>query len=68
MKDDSMMAKIHAVAVGPIRSWFRHRAERKAMLSATDGLRRLPDDVLNDIGISRDEIICASRNRRSFLP
>jgi hypothetical protein len=36
----------------------------KAMLSATDGLSRLPDDVLNDISISRDEIMCASRNRR----
>lgn len=63
-----MMAKFHAVAVGPIRRWFRLRAERKAILSATDGLSRLPDDVLNDIGISRDEIMCASRNRRSFPP
>ncbi|WP_292463679.1 DUF1127 domain-containing protein, partial [Mesorhizobium sp.] len=36
---------------------------RKALLSATDQLSRLPDDVLGDIGISRDEIMCALRSR-----
>lgn len=63
-----MMTKYDLLAVGPIRRWFRRRADRKAMLLATDGLTRLPDDVLNDIGITRDEIMCASRNRRSFPP
>ncbi|WP_287173885.1 hypothetical protein, partial [Mesorhizobium sp.] len=38
-------------------------AERKALLSATDQLSRLPDGVLGDIGISRDEIMCALRSR-----
>ena len=63
-----MVVKFDLLAVNPIRRWFRLRAERKAMLLATDGLSRLPDDVLNDIGITRDEIMCASRNRRSFPP
>ena len=57
------MLMIYAVAVGPVRRWLRVRAERKALLSATDQLSRLPDDVLNDIGISRDEIMCALRSR-----
>ncbi|RWP10759.1 MAG: DUF1127 domain-containing protein, partial [Mesorhizobium sp.] len=38
-------------------------AERKALLSATDQLSRLPDGVLGDIGISRDEIMCALQSR-----
>ena len=63
-----MMAKFHFVSVGSIRRWFRLRAERKAMWLATDGVSRLPDDVLNDIGISRDEITCASRTKFSFPP
>ncbi|RWN87431.1 MAG: DUF1127 domain-containing protein, partial [Mesorhizobium sp.] len=41
------------------RRWLRLRAEGKALLSATDQLSRLPDGVLGDIGISRDEIMCA---------
>jgi uncharacterized protein YjiS (DUF1127 family) len=53
------MVIIHAAAIGPFRRWLRLRAERKALLSATDQLSRLPDDVLGDIGISRDEIMCA---------
>lgn len=57
------MVIIHAVAIGPFRRWLRLRAERKALLSATDQLSRLPDDVLGDIGISHDEIMCALRSR-----
>jgi uncharacterized protein YjiS (DUF1127 family) len=57
------MVIIHAAAIGPFRRWLRLRAERKALLSATDQLSRLPDDVLGDIGISRDEIMCALRSR-----
>jgi uncharacterized protein YjiS (DUF1127 family) len=51
-----MLTHFLFVAVGPIRGWYRRRAERKAMWMATDGLSRLPGDVLDDIGISRDEI------------
>ncbi|TWI16833.1 DUF1127 domain-containing protein [Mesorhizobium tianshanense] len=57
------MVIIHAAAIGPFRRWLRLRAERKALLSATDQLSRLPDDVLGDIGISCDEIMCALRSR-----
>ncbi|RWL07260.1 MAG: DUF1127 domain-containing protein [Mesorhizobium sp.] len=53
------MLIIHAAAIGSFRRWLRLRAERKPLLSATDQLSRLPDDVLGDIGISRDEIMCA---------
>jgi uncharacterized protein YjiS (DUF1127 family) len=62
------MADFHFVSVGSIRKWFRLRAERKAMWLATDGLSRLPNDVLDDIGISRDEIMCASRKKISSRP
>jgi hypothetical protein len=61
------------VAIGSFRRWSRSRAERKAMWWATDQMNHLPDDVLNDIGVSRDEIICASRtgsfprNRRHIV-
>ena len=61
MKDDPMMAKFDLVAAGPIRRWFRLRAERKAMLMATDHLSHLPSDVLDDIGVSRVDVACASR-------
>ena len=60
MKGNSIMSNLLA-AVGSFRRWSRLRAERRAMWWATDQLSRLPDDVLNDIGVSRDEIICASR-------
>jgi uncharacterized protein YjiS (DUF1127 family) len=59
-KDDLIMSSL-AVAIGSFRRWSRLRAERKAMWWATDQLSHLPDDVLSDIGVSRDEIICASR-------
>jgi uncharacterized protein YjiS (DUF1127 family) len=61
-----MMDKFLLVATGSIRRWSRRRAKRKAMWRATDQLSRSPDDVLDDIGISRDEITCASQIR--FLP
>lgn len=47
-----------------IRSWFRLRAERKSMLMATSEISLSPDDVLSDIGISRDEVTCALENHR----
>jgi uncharacterized protein YjiS (DUF1127 family) len=38
------------------------------MLLATDGLSRLPDDVLHDIGVSRVDIACGSKKIRFFRP
>jgi uncharacterized protein YjiS (DUF1127 family) len=61
-----MMDKFLLMAAGSVRRWSRRRAKRKAMRRATDQLSRSPDDVLDDIGISRDEITCASQSR--FLP
>jgi len=58
-----MMGTFLVVAIGPIRSWSRRRAERKAMWLTTDQLSRSPDELLNDIGILRDEITCASQSR-----
>ncbi|RWD81328.1 DUF1127 domain-containing protein [Mesorhizobium sp.] len=54
-----MLTNFLFVIVGSIRGWYRRRAERQAMWMATDGLSRLSDDVLSDIGIARDEITCA---------
>ncbi|WP_353640834.1 hypothetical protein [Mesorhizobium sp. WSM2239] len=59
-----MMGKFLFIAVGPIRNWSRRRAEQKAMWLATDQLSRSPDELLNDIGILRDEITRASQSRR----
>jgi uncharacterized protein YjiS (DUF1127 family) len=61
-----MMDRFLLVAVRSIQKWSRRRAKRKAVRRATDQLSRSPDDVLNDIGISRDEITCAAQSR--FLP
>lgn len=58
-----MWTSFHNGTIGYIRGWFRLRAERKAMWMITDRLSRSPDDILNDIGISRDEITCALSKR-----
>ncbi|ESX12636.1 hypothetical protein X766_30350 [Mesorhizobium sp. LSJC255A00] len=50
-----MLVNLPLVAVAPLADWV-HRAEQKALLKATDGLSQSPDDVLGDIGISRDDI------------
>jgi hypothetical protein len=63
-----MMRGFDLFAAGPIRIWLNLRAERKAMLLATDYLSHLPDDILNDIGLSRVGIACAWRTRRSSPP
>jgi uncharacterized protein YjiS (DUF1127 family) len=44
------------VAVGPLVDWLGHRAEQRAQLKTMDELTESPDDLLSDIGISRDEI------------
>jgi uncharacterized protein YjiS (DUF1127 family) len=60
-----MLTNFLFVTVGSIREWKRRHTERKAMWMATDGLSRLPGDVLDDIGISRDQITCAFHSRRN---
>ncbi|MER9726037.1 MULTISPECIES: hypothetical protein [unclassified Mesorhizobium] len=50
------LVNLPLVAVGPLADWVRHRAEQKALLKATDELSESPDDMLSDIGISRDDI------------
>jgi uncharacterized protein YjiS (DUF1127 family) len=59
-----MLTNFLFVTVGSIRGWYCRRAERKAMWMATDGLSRSQDDILSDIGISRDEITCAFHSHR----
>ncbi|BCG91440.1 DUF1127 domain-containing protein [Mesorhizobium sp. 131-2-1] len=44
------------VAVGPLVDWLSRRAEQKAQLKAMDELTESPNDLLRDIGISRDDI------------
>jgi uncharacterized protein YjiS (DUF1127 family) len=64
----TMSVKLLDLIVGPLRGWLRRRAERKALLMATDGLSHSPDDMLNDIGISRDKIMGALRSRGKSKP
>ena len=54
-----MFVKLPLVAVGLLVDWLRRRAEQKALLKATDELSESPDDMLGDIGISRDDITYA---------
>jgi hypothetical protein len=51
-------------AISSLWQWFRLRAEQKTMRAATEELDRLPDEVLGDIGVSHDNLMCAFRNRR----
>lgn len=51
-----MLVNFPLVAVGPLVDWRRRRADQKAQLKATDELSESPDDLLSDIGISRDDI------------
>ena len=56
-----MRVKLPLVAAG--LDYLRRRAERKKRLKATDELSRSRDDMLSDIGISRDDIAYAFRSR-----
>jgi uncharacterized protein YjiS (DUF1127 family) len=56
-----MCVKFSLVAAG--LDYLRRRAERKAQLNVTDELSQSRDDVLSDIGISRDDIAYAFRSR-----
>jgi uncharacterized protein YjiS (DUF1127 family) len=51
-----MAAKLLTLIVDPFCGWLRVRAERRALLAATDGLSHSPEELLSDIGISRDKI------------
>ena len=51
-----MLLNLPLVVVGPLADWLHHRAEQKAQLKATDELSESPDDMLSDIGVSRDDI------------
>ena len=59
-----MLMRLPVVQVGPLAEWLSRRAERRALLKATDELSHSTNDMLSDIGISRDELIYASRMRR----
>ena len=58
-----MLVKLPLIAVGRLVDWLRRRAEQKALLKATDELSESPDDMLSDIGISRDDITSALHGR-----
>ncbi|WP_192182600.1 DUF1127 domain-containing protein [Mesorhizobium amorphae] len=51
-----MLVNLPLVAVGPLVDWLDRRADQKARLKAMDELSDAPDDMLSDIGISRDDI------------
>jgi uncharacterized protein YjiS (DUF1127 family) len=51
-----MLVNLPLVAVGPLVDWLSRRAEQKAQLKAMDELTESPNDLLSDIGISRDDI------------
>ncbi|BCG94110.1 hypothetical protein [Mesorhizobium sp. 131-2-1] len=51
-----MLVNLSLVAVGPLVDWLSRRAEQKAQLKAMDELTKSPNDLLSDIGISRDDI------------
>ena len=57
-----MLTKLPAAEVGLIADWLHRRAERRAQLNATEELSQSRDDILGDIGISRDDIEHAFRS------
>jgi hypothetical protein len=50
-----MPAKLPLIEFGPFVDWLRHRDEQRAMMKAMDGLSQSRDEMLRDIGISRDD-------------
>ena len=63
-----MLVKFPLVAIGRLVDWRRRRAEQKALLKATDELSGSRDDMLSDIGITRDELMFASLRRGKGRP
>lgn len=59
-----MLLNLPLVVVGPLADWLHHRAKQKAQLKATVELSESPDDMLSDIGISRDDITNAFHSAR----
>ena len=57
-----MLVNLPRVAAGPLVNWLHRRAEQKALLKATYELSQSRDDMLRDIGISRDDITYAFRS------
>ena len=57
-----MLVKLPLVLVGPLIDWLRRRAQQKALLKTTDELSQSRDDMLSDIGISRDDHVCAPQS------
>ncbi|AZO75036.1 MAG: hypothetical protein E5V92_01880 [Mesorhizobium sp.] len=51
-----VLMNLPLVVAGPLVDWFGRRADQKALLKATDDLSDSPDDMLSDMGISRDDI------------
>ena len=60
-----MSAKFFPAVPNYIRGWYRLRAERKAMLMASEEMSKSPDAMLNDMGILRDDVAYAFRNHRN---
>jgi uncharacterized protein YjiS (DUF1127 family) len=58
-----MLVKLPLVLVGTLIDWLHRRTEQKARLKTTDELSQSRDDMLSDIGISRDDITYAFHNR-----
>jgi hypothetical protein len=50
-------------SLGVLAAWLRSRAERREMLKATSQLCAASDQVLEDIGVSRDEMLAKSMCR-----
>ena len=51
-------------SLGVVAAWLRSRADRREMLKATSQLCVAPDQILEDIGVSRDEMLAKSMCRR----
>jgi uncharacterized protein YjiS (DUF1127 family) len=55
-----VLVKLPLLSINSVVEWLRRRRERREMAMAADELSHSRDDMLSDIGVSRDEII----NRR----
>jgi uncharacterized protein YjiS (DUF1127 family) len=53
------------VQASPLTQWLQRRAERRMLLKTTDELSQSRDEMLRDMGISRDDIEYAFRSPRS---
>jgi uncharacterized protein YjiS (DUF1127 family) len=59
----SVLVKLPLLSINSVVEWLRRRRERREMSMAADELSHSRDDMLSDIGVSRDDII----NRRMPL-